>query len=281
MQDLDELPFLVKLLDDEDEIVRRRLAEKFHQFPGDVSRQLQSLNIDLAPAERRHLSELLSPGRLRRIRNEWFVPRQSLDSGECDWETFEFLLRLLSDLLHDGTTVRPDFFDTLDQVAEDARLHGAGAGSRALCDHLFGSGKFGANSDGYYDTNNSDLLWVMLNRKGNPIGLAVLAMLVGHRLGHQIWGCNFPGHFLAWIDSGVDAALVDCYHRGRVIPITELRKNPGQLSDDARRAIKHPCTLRDILLRILTNLQFAFVQNQDHDHIELVGELLQTLADDS
>ncbi len=48
MQDHDELPFLVKLLDDEDEIVRQRLAEKFRQFPGDVSRQLDSLRIDLA-----------------------------------------------------------------------------------------------------------------------------------------------------------------------------------------------------------------------------------------
>ena len=73
------------------------------------------------------------------------------------------------------------------------------------------------------------------------------------------------------------ARLVDCYHRGRLISLRDLRKNPGLLSPEARFAIQRPCTLREILQRILTNLQFAFVQSRSDEDIQLIGELLQSL----
>jgi hypothetical protein len=277
MQTADELPFLVKLLDDEDPTVQQRLAERFAHYPGDLSGQLAELGITLTPADQDRLSRLLAPARRRHVRNEWFVPHGNLDGTEPDWESFEFLLRLLSDLLHDGTSLRPHFFEAIDRVAEDARLHAADTSEEDLCAFLFGSGLFKANSQGYYDSRNADLLWIINQGKGNPIGLAVLAMLVGSRLGLEIWGCSFPGHFLAWIGSVPDALLVDCYHRGRLISLRDLRDKPGILSPEARIAIQRPCTLREILQRILTNLQFSFVQAHRDEEIELVGELLQSL----
>jgi regulator of sirC expression with transglutaminase-like and TPR domain len=273
-----ELPHLVKLLDDEEPAVRKILLEHFATLGGDLSTELSQLGIDLPEEDRTRLGQLLAPGRRRHLRNQWIIPAQGLDESTGDWESFELLLRLLSELLHDGTSIRPTLPDALDQLSDEAVLHDAHHDEKSLCDFLFGSGMFRANKSGFYHPGNSDLLWIIAQRKGNPIGLAVLAMLVAHRLNLRIAGCNFPAHFLGWLTIDGKAHLVDCYGAGRLIPVAELRTNSAVLSPDSRRAIEGPCSMREILLRILGNLHLAFSQQRDRVDAELIEELVISLA---
>ena len=272
-----ELPHLVKLLDDEDPEVRRGLAKRFSQFDGDLSGELSNLGITLDPIARRNLAGWLAPGRRRQIRNDWVVPAQGFDEDGGDWESFELLLRLLSELLHDGSTVRPTLPDSLDALAEEAIQHDAHLDERSLCAYLFASGRFRANKSGFYQAANADLLWMIEQRKGNPIGLTVLAMLVGRRLDLRIRGCNFPAHFLGWIGTEGAEELVDCYNRGRFLSLEELRDNSSVLTPDAQRAIQAPCTLRVILRRILGNLHQAFAQAKNREDAGLVEELIASI----
>jgi hypothetical protein len=277
MQAKSELPHLVKLLDDEDPAVRTVLSARLARYPGDVSRELDLLGITLPEGDRSRLGQLLAPGRRRRLRRNWIVPARGLDSSDGDWDSFELLLRLLSELLHDGIAVRPSLPDALDQLADEALLHRAHHDEGALCRFLFGSGRFRANKSGFYQPNNSDLLWTLSHRKGNPLGLAVLAMLVAHRLGLRIGGCNFPAHFLAWIAIDGRDHLVDCYGAGRLLPLAEIRNNPAALTPESQRAIAQPCTMRAILLRILGNLHLAYSQLANLDDTALVTELITSL----
>ena len=178
---------------------------------------------------------------------------------------------------HDGTSLRPSLPDAIDQVSDEAVLNGSHRDERSLCNFLFGSGRFRGDQEGFYHPSNADLLWIIMNRKGNPIGLAVLAMLVAHRLNLSIGGCNFPAHFLAWISVEGDPHLVDCFGRGRLIAVEEIRRNSAVLTPDSRRAIEGPCTMRDILLRILRNLHLAFTQQDRGKDADLIGELLLSL----
>ncbi len=278
MQPLADLPHLVKLLDDEEPAVQAKLAEQFSRGNGDLSTELQQLNIQLSPRDRLHLSALLGPGRRRALRSEWFVPDGGITDTESGWATFEMLLRLLSDLLHDGITPRPGLIDALDALADEVTVCAADTDEESLCEYLFGSGRFRSNSSGYYNPENSDLLWILQHRKGNPIGLTVLAMLVARRLGLVIHGCCFPGHFLGWIGSGESSVLVDCYHRGRLVSLQELYSKPAQLSAEARQAIQRPCSLHDILQRMLVNLQFALGQNNRTKDSVLVSDLLESIV---
>ena len=275
-----ELPYLVKLLDDDDPIVRKTLSERFADCQGDVSSELDRLGICLPEEDQTRLSNLLAPGRRRQTRNQWVVPQQGLDEVGADWESFELLLRHLSELLHDGTSLRSSLPDAIDQIADEAVLHNAQEDEQSLCEFLFGSGRFRGDKEGFYSPSNADLLWIILNRKGNPIGLAVLAMLVGHRLDLRIEGCNFPAHFLAWITIEGDPHLVDCFGGGRLISVEEIRGNSAVLTPDSRRAILGPCTMRDILLRILRNLHLAFTQHDRADDAGLVGDLILSLQDE-
>ena len=278
MQPLADLPHLVKLLDDEDPTVQATLAECFFKFPGDLSKELAEFGIRLNPRERAQLTELLGPSRRRVLRSEWFVPDGGLHDSESGWASFEMLLRLLSDLLHDGSSPRPSLVDALDELADEVKMCGADTDEESLCEHLFGSGRFRSNSQGYYGPENSDLVWILQNRKGNPIGLTVLCMLVARRLDLTIQGCSFPGHFMGWLGSGPDSLLVDCYHRGRLVSLKELHAKPAQLSEEARMAIKQPCTLHDILQRMIVNLQFSLSQHHRTKDLNLVSDLLESLV---
>lgn len=275
-----ELPHLVRLLDDDDPIVRKTLSERFADCQGDVSSELDRLGIRLPEEDRTRLSNLLAPGRRRQIRDQWVVPQQGLDEGGADWESFELLLRLLSELLHDGTSLRSSLPDAIDRIADEAVLHNAQEDEQSLCEFLFGSGRFRGDKEGFYSPSNADLLWIVMNRKGNPIGLAVLAMLVGHRLDLTIGGCNFPAHFLAWITIEGNPHLVDCFGRGRIISVDDVRNNSAVLTPDSRRAIQSPCTMRDILLRILRNLHLAFTQHNRVDDVGLAGDLILSLQEE-
>ena len=272
-----ELPHLVRLLDDDNPIVRKTLSERFAECQGDVSSELDRLGIRLPEEDRTRLSNLLAPGRRRQIRNQWVVPQQGLDEGGTDWESFEQLLRLLSELLHDGTSLRSSLPDAIDRIADEAVLNNAQGDEQSLCEFLFGSGRFRGDKEGFYSPSNADLLWIITNRKGNPIGLAVLAMLVGHRLNLDIGGCNFPAHFLAWITIEGNPHLVDCFGGGRIISVDDVRDNSAVLTPDSRRAIQGPCTMRDILVRILRNLHLAFTQHDRVDDMGLTGDLLSSL----
>ncbi|MBI24743.1 MAG: hypothetical protein CMN05_14300 [Roseibacillus sp.] len=275
-----ELPHLVKLLDDDDPAVRQILSERFATCRGDVSAELVRLGITLANGEQSRLSELLAPGRRRQIRHQWVIPQQGFDESNGDWESFELLLRLLSELLHDGTSLRPTLPDALDQITDEAILHDAHRDERSLCRFLFESGRFQGNKADFYHPGNADLLWIIMNRKGNPIGLTVLAMLIAHRLGLCIGGCNFPAHFLAWISVDGHSHLVDCFGAGRLIPVEEIRSNSAVLTPDSRRAIRGPCSMRDILLRILRNLHLTFTQHDRGNDAGLIDELLLSLQPD-
>jgi hypothetical protein len=277
MQVENELPHLVRLLDDEDPAVRMILSERLASYDGNVSDTLARLGIDLPDDDRTRLSKMLAPGRRRQLRSQWVVPAQGLDDSQGDWESFELLLRLLSEFLHDGTSPRPTLPDALDQLADEAVLHNAHRDEGTLCAFLFDSGRFVANKAGFYQTGNADLLWMITQRKGNPIGLAVLAMLVAHRLNLTVGGCNFPAHFLAWITIDGKDHLVDCFGSGRIISVAEIRSNSAVLTPDARRAVKGPCSMRDILLRILGNLQRAYSEQSALADANLIGELVLSL----
>ena len=272
-----ELPHLVKLLDDEDPAVCKVLSERFAHYGGDVSRELSALGIELPDDDRARLGRLLAPGRRRHIREQWVVPAHGLDESSGDWDAFELLLRNISELLHDGTSLRPTLPDALDQLSDEAVLHDAHHDEYSLCRFLFGSGRFRGNKTGFYHPGNADLVWTLTQRRGNPIGLAVLAMLVAHRLDLRIAGCNFPAHFLAWITYRGRDHLVDCYGRGRLIALDEIRTNSAVLTPDARRAIQTPCTMREVLVRILRNLHLAFSQTRNEDDADLVEELTLSL----
>ena len=105
-------------------------------------------------------------------------------------------------------------------------------------------------------------------------------MLVAHRIGLEVFGVNYPGHFLCLIDSPEGPLLIDCFHRGRPILARKLLKDHPELSQQAVKAVKQPSNLSEILLRVLANMNLAFNKVGRTEDAGLVQELMKTLSHD-
>jgi len=265
---------LLKLLDDENEEVQQGIQRALLEFEGDASNDLAALGVDLKTKEAKLLSASLHAGRQKQLKDHWVMPVGSLKDPDGDYESFEALLRLISDFLHDGVTLRPSLSDELDLLAQEAQPDVATP--LGLATWLFDSDRFAGNRDAPFDPRNSDLAWCLEEEKSNPLGLSIIYLLVAQRLGLPVYGVNYPGHFLSLIDTPHGPTLIDAFHRGRPILVRKLLADHPELSPQATKAVRQPASPAAILLRLLANLNIAFNKAGRFDDAEIVQDLMKT-----
>ncbi len=277
-----KLPYLIKLLDDKEPATQEALRLEFAASSGDLSHELTALGLglDLSPQDKAKLTHLLLPARRKTLMNEWQIPAGGKSGMAEDWDSFEYHLRLISDYLHDGISLRPTLSDALDLISDEftADHQNTTISADKLRLWLFADGKFLGNKKYYYLPQNSDLCWVADSGLGNPISLATVFMLVARRLNIEVSGCNYPGHFLARIYSGAEMQLVDCFHKGRIIPAQKVLSDHKEISINAKAAIAGHASLGDILWRFLKNLEHAFEQSNTHGKRDADVKLFATLS---
>ncbi len=272
-----DLPFLIRLLDDQDPAVQPVIEQQFSEFGGDISQDLAALGIQIPGAEQKRLMRFLAPGRRATLRDEWLIPTGGAAALEDDWEGFESILRQLSDFLHDGITLRPSLSDSLDMLTDEIRNDLPAPTADELRLWLFKERSFkgvGANADA---EKNFDLCRVVDSKEGNPTSLGFLYILLAHRLGAQVEGCNYPGHFLTIIQSEGSAYLVDCFHSGRRFKIDSLLSAHPEISEKARMAVSAPSHLGIILVRYITELHHTLAGSGRAEDAKLFKKLLSTL----
>ena len=158
--------------------------------------------------------------------------------------------------------------------------------------HFFYSNlRFAGNVNHYDDPHNSYLNVVMSTRMGIPISLAVLWLELGQSIGLQVFGVGFPGHFLVKLDlpapqeghvvidpfSGESLSRDDLAER--LIPWLHGAKpgRPQAISDDALAYHLEPATPRDIIARMLRNLQEIYRRQGDGERLQKVQARLAVL----
>lgn len=270
-----QISTILKLLDDENQEVQNGIQQALLDYHGDASDDLAALGIQLSPEASSLLSKSLHSGRQASLKENWSVPSRSLEDPDGDWDALEALLRLLSDFLHDGITLRPSMSDELDLLAKEAENQVESPAE--LSEWLFASDRFSGNKTNPYDPRNSDLAWCLEEGKSNPLGLSLIYLLVAQRIGLPVYGVNYPGHFLCLIDLEVAPTLVDPFHRGRPIPVMQLLKEHPEISKKAAEAVRRPCSLAAILSRVLANMNLAFSKLNRLDDADLIHNLTKTI----
>ena len=126
-----------------------------------------------------------------------------------------------------------------------------------------------AGAEEYYDPRNSYLNDVLMRRRGIPITLSLVYMCVGRRAGIDTRGISFPGHFLVRCP-GPEEAIVDAFH-GRVLSREDCEvrfsgaAGATALFDPAVHL--RDATPREILVRMLSNLQRIFAEAGDFERL--------------
>jgi hypothetical protein len=271
----DELSALLRLLDDDTPAVREKVAQRLALCGGDLSEWLATQPRSLSAPEKSLLSEMLGPPRREALAREWIAPTGGAAALQEDWETFEALLRVLSDFLHDGISLRQPLSDALDLLAEEAAEDGISTANE-LRSFLFDGTRLTGNRIDYYDPRNSDLAWSIAEGRSNPLGLCLIFMLVGRRLDFDIEGVNFPGHFMCRIFEDGFPVVIDCFDHGQLHLQSTLLENPA-LTRPQRNLIRESVGPGNILLRLLNNLHAALEKAGREEDAELVRDLLATL----
>jgi hypothetical protein len=272
----EELGALLRLLDDETPAVRERVSQRLALCGGDLSEWLATQPRSLSKREQILLSEMLGPGRREILAREWIAPTGGASALQEDWETFEALLRTLSDFLHDGISLRQPLSDALDLLAEEAADEGVST-ALELRKFLFNGTRLTGNQSEYHDPRNSDLAWSVAEGRSNPLGLCLIFMLVGRRLNFEIEGVNFPGHFMCRIFEDGCPVIIDCFDNGQLHVQFTLLESPN-LTRAQRNLIRESVDLGSILLRLLNNLHQALERAGRTDDAVLIGKLQATLA---
>lgn len=141
----------------------------------------------------------------------------------------------------------------------------------ALNWHLFGELRFCGNADAYYDPRNSYLNEVLERRTGIPITLSIVYLEVGRRLGLQVQGVSFPGHFLVQLRLKRGQLLLDPFTGGEPCSESELRTRLGQALPSDRRGkldldrYLEPAAPREIVARVLRNLKGIYLKRGAFD----------------
>jgi len=273
----DELSALIRLLDDETPAVRNRVSERIATFGGDLSEWLSSQPHELTSKEKKILAQMLNAPRREILVREWVVPTGGAAALEEDWESFEALLRILSDFLHDGITLRQPLSDALDLLAEEAAEEGV-LTENDLRSFLFESDRLQGNQDNYYDPRNSDLAWAISEGRSNPLGLCLIYILTARRLDLEVEGINFPGHFLCRIHQDGYPLVIDCFDGGRLHLQSTLLDNADQLSKQQKAQLKQTAGPGIIIVRLLNNLSQSLEHEGRPEDARLIQELRQTLG---
>lgn len=113
---------------------------------------------------------------------------------------------------------------------------------------------FGGNSVSYYCEENSLLPSVIDTRRGIPITLTLLYMLVGARAAVKIEGINLPGHFIARLGD----IFFDPFNGGRILckcDVEQILERQGLELKDKHLQVATP---RQFLMRMLANLLYVY-----------------------
>jgi regulator of sirC expression with transglutaminase-like and TPR domain len=140
----------------------------------------------------------------------------------------------------------------------------------ALNRFLFEEQGFGPNLEDYYDLRNSFLNEVLERRVGIPISLSIVHMEVGRRIGLELRGVSFPGHFLVKCKLSEGTVILDPYGRGISLSLHDLQQRlraaqGGEVSRAIVAGMLVSASKKEILGRMLRNLKAIYLERRDHD----------------
>ena len=125
------------------------------------------------------------------------------------------------------------------------------------------------NAEHYTDPLNSFLDQVLIRRKGIPISLSIVYLLVAERIGLQLEPIALPGHFMVGCYEEAVPFFVDPFNAGLFMTAGEVYLLARKGSVQASIADLAPTPVREVLCRCCRNLANHYSMIEQHDNAAL------------
>lgn len=139
---------------------------------------------------------------------------------------------------------------------------------------------FSGNHQNYYDPRNSLINEVIERRTGIPLTLSIVYMELARRVGIELEGTSFPGHFLVKLPLAEGLVVLDPFNKGislgeddlkQILINTKLTPNETLL----KSALRSP-TPAETIVRMLRNLKIVYQkQGEKSAELEILNLMLE------
>ncbi|AFY54985.1 hypothetical protein Riv7116_2475 [Rivularia sp. PCC 7116] len=146
--------------------------------------------------------------------------------------------------------------------------------------YLYDDLKFTGNIQNYYDPRNSFLNDVIERRVGIPITLALLYIEIARRIDFPMIGIGMPGHFLIRPDISEIGIFVDAFNHGEIMFPQDCQERLSQIYQQnltLQPEFLAPVTKKQFLARMLTNLKYIYLNQQELEKALLCVERILLL----
>ncbi len=280
---LKEVIALITLLDDPDEVIYTQVKDRFVILGPPAIPHLETAwenSFDAIMQKRIEIIiHTIQFEILQKALKKWAIEEQEdLLKGILILSRYQY-----PDL--NETKIRKD----LDQIKQDVWLElnddlTAIEKVKVLNHILFEVHQFSGNITNYHAPQNSFINNVLESKKGNPLMLSVLYMLICKELNIPIYGINLPQHFvLAYLND--NANLIDVnnktlsnnilfyvnpFSKGLIFNQKDIDQFLKQLNLEPEAKYYIPCSNIEIVKRSLNNLIFSY---EKLGYLEKVDEL--------
>lgn len=143
---------------------------------------------------------------------------------------------------------------------------------------LFYQQGFKGNTENFYEPENTFFNDVMERKKGIPISLSILYLLICKRLNLPTYGVNLPAHFIIKYVDDKDEFYIDPYNNGIVISKSEAIKFLSRIGltkeDFDSISFLKIADDKDIIRRSLNNLVNIYTRSGDTQKTDQLKKLI-------
>jgi len=274
-----ELKALVSLLEDDDHEVSRHVEDRIIAIGNGVIPFLEKQwESSFNPVLQRKIEELIHTLQFDQLKlrlKEW-VDRGAKDLLEGAWilATYQypdieldFLRKEIEQLYYEVWLDFKNDLHPFDQV-------------KVINNAIFEKLKFKANTKNFHAPGNSMINVVLETKRGNPISLCILYILVAQKLDLPIYGVNLPNLFICTYKTRDRQFYINAFNKGLIFSRSDIENYIQQLHLNQEDIFFEPCTNEDIIKRSLRNLIVSFEKIGDHQRSDEVKQLLKAIDQD-
>lgn len=144
---------------------------------------------------------------------------------------------------------------------------------------LFNKLKFRANTKNFHSPANSMINAVLESKKGNPITLCAVYLLVAKKLDLPVYGVNLPNLFILTYKGEAMQFYINAFNKGLIFSKEDIDHYLEHLNIPSQEIFYEPCGHVDIVLRCLRNLVVSFEKLGDYHKSDEVKLILKKLDD--
>ena len=273
-----ELKALVSLLDDEDQEVLRHVEERIMTLGDEAIPFLEKYwEENFNPVVQRRLEDMIHTLQYDLLKNRLIAYRDggAKDLLEGMWlvATYQYPELSLQKLRQDLEQI---YYDAWLEMKPD--LHPFDQ-VKLLNSVLFGKLRFSANTRNFHSANNSFFNCLLETKKGNPIGLSVLYMLVAQKLDMPVHGVNLPNLFICTYKLNDVQFYINAFNRGLIFTKQDIQNYINHLHLVPHDKYFEPCDNLTIIKRVMRNLAASYEKGGDHEKVEEIRMLLYQISD--